>query len=198
MSKEKESIWYKERLKRPFTFENEWWHFFGYGVTWPPDKCSRCLELVETHKKPNRHCINCWKLEIFFSNCTDLQAVKDYFLEEAKRDTTLSGKWLKKPMEMPEDIKGKITSIPKEGHPDPGVNKDGAILIYTQSIAEREEKGKRILAGLKERGLYKKSEISYRRGCLNFDEIIGPWKTWWSLDKDYNEEEEVVKGEKER
>lgn len=185
------------KIKRPFTSENDWWFFFGYGIDWPPDKCSSCLRLVEIYKKPNRHCINCWKLEIFFSNCTDLQAVKEYFLEEAKRDPSLSGKWLKEPMEFPSEIKGKITSIPEEGHPDPNVKKEGVILIYTQSIAEREEKRKRILQGLKERGLYKKPEISYRRGCLDFDELIGPWKTWWPLDKDYNEEEEV-KDEKEQ
>lgn len=177
----------KEKLDRPFTSENKWWFFFGYGATWPEDKCSRCSELVETYKKPNRHCINCWKLEIFFSNCTDLQAVKGYLLEEAKSDQTLSGKWLKEPMEMGEDIKAKITSIPEEGHPDPKAKRDGVILIYTQSIAEREKKRKRILRGLQERGLYKKPEISYRRGCLNFDEIIGPWKTWWPLNQDCQE-----------
>ena len=178
-------------VQGPLTSENQWWFFFGYGVTWPPDKCSRCTELVELYKKPNCHCINCWKLEIFFSNCTDLKTVKDYLLEEARQDPTFSGKWLKKPMEMPRDIKEKITSIPEEGHPSPDIKKDGVILVYTQSIAERDERKGRILAFLRQNGLYKKPEISYRRGCLNFDEIIGPWQTWWSLDKDYSEEDVV-------
>lgn len=34
-------------------------------------------------------------------------------------------------------------------------------------------------------GLYKKEEISYRRGCLNFNQVIGNWKGWYDLDEDY-------------
>jgi len=179
-------------MNRPFTAENDWWFFFGYGLGWPDDKCSRCTFLVEQYQQPNRHCINCWKLEIFFSNCTDITRMKDYMLKAAQADHTLSGKWLKEPMEFTPELKARLTSIPETGHPDQNVTKDGVILIYTQSIVERDKRLNQFLHDFKRQALYRKPSISYRRGCVNFDEIIGPWKTWWPLDQDYNGESEVV------
>jgi hypothetical protein len=170
--------------KEKLTYENKFWVFFGHGEGWEKNKCSRCYELLNRDKKPNKYCINCWKLEIFFSNCTDLEAVKAYFLEEAGKDRTLHGKWIKKEMEFPD---GALNSIPMIGHPDLDVKKDGVILIYTQTIKEREERRKKILKDLLERGFYKKNNISYRRGCLNFDPIIGVWTDWFDLYSDYPE-----------
>ncbi len=170
------------RLREAITHEDGTWVYFGRGVGWEPGRCRRCYDLLSRELKPNRYCINCWKLEIFFSNCTDLEGVKRYLLEEAERDPTLHGKWLKEEMEIPRNL---LTSIPEEAHPDPDVKKDGAILIYNQSIAEREERKKKILNDLRPRGLYAKRDISFRRGCVNFDEIIGNWKQWYDLEKDY-------------
>jgi len=75
--------------------------------------------------------------------------------------------------------------MPAAGHPDLDVEQDGVILIYTTSIAERDARRAKILADLKARGLYKKDAISARRGCVNFDEIIGPWTGWYDLERDY-------------
>jgi len=171
-------------LKReyPFTREDGFWVYFGYGVEWPRGKCKTCRRLVEKFGKPNEHCINCWKLEIFFSNCTDVNKVKRYLLELAEKDHTLLGKWTKRQTEMPRHL---LTSIPVEAHPDAKTKGDGVILIYTQSIQERDEKIKKILSDLKAQRLYEKNSISYRRGCVDFDEIIGDWRTWHPLDRDY-------------
>jgi hypothetical protein len=169
-------------MRRQYTFENEYWTFFGYGVGWAPEKCQLCSELLDKSKKPNEHCINCWKLEIFFSNCTDIDAVKNYFLEEGKKDHTLHGKWLRGKMELPRDL---MTSIPRDAHPDEDVKEEAVILIYCQSIEERETRRKKILDDLCTAGLYKKENISFRRGCLNFDTVIGNWKDWYDLDKDF-------------
>jgi len=163
-------------------YEDNYWVYFGYGVGWPRDKCEKCIRSVTKFKKPIKHCINCWKLEIFFSNCTDVNKVKKYVLEQAEMDHTLHGKWIKKEVEIPLSV---LTSIPAEEHPSPEVKKDGFILIYTQTINERDKRINKILADLKALGLYKKNVISYRRGCVNFDEIIGNWRTWYSVDKDY-------------
>jgi hypothetical protein len=171
----------RDLSREDLTYENKFWVFFGHGEGWEGDRCSRCYELLEKEQKPNKYCINCWKLEIFFSNCTDPDAVKAYFLEEAKMDRTLHGKWIKEEMEIP----GALTSIPEEGHPDPGIEKEGVILIYTQSIKERDRRSEKILKDLQERGLYRKGAISSRRGCLNFDELIGPWKEWYNPKIDY-------------
>lgn len=170
---------------RPYTFENSHWVFFGYGEGWPPEKCEECMALVESEKRPNRHCINCWKLELFYSNCTDVEAVWRYLLDAGRKDRILHGKRSKFRMELTPEFRAKITSVPEEGHPDPDAKEDGAILIYCQSIAERDARAATILKGLNEKGLYKKGAISSRRGCLNFDELIGPWKGWYPLDSDW-------------
>lgn len=171
-------------MRGSYIFENKYWFFFGYAVDWPVNKCDECYDLLNKSHKPNPHCINCWKLEIFFSNCNDVEGVKKYFLEEGRKDPTLHGKWLKKEVEIPRPL---LTSIPVEAHPDPEVAKDGAVLIYCQTIKEREERRRKILADLRALNLYKKGDISYRRGCVNFDEVIGNWKTWHPLDRDYEE-----------
>lgn len=171
-------------MERAFTHENEYWLFFGYGEEWPADKCQLCYQLLDKLKTPHKHCINCWKLEIFFSNTKDLDAVKNYFLEEGKKDPTLHGKWLKSEIEVPREL---LTSIPTSGHPDENVTKDGVILIYCQNIEERERRRNKILSDLRDLGLYKKIDISYRRGCVNFDRIIGNWIDWYDLNKDYQE-----------
>lgn len=173
-----------KELEQVIRFEDKYWVYFGYGEGWEPDRCSKCYDLLEKYQKPNKYCINCWKLEIFFSHCTDLEGVKEYLLEESLRDHTLHGKWLKRTMKIPRDL---LTSIPEEAHPDLNVEEDGAILIYNQSIEEREKRRSKILKALKALGLYKKDSISYRRGCVNFDEIIGHWKDWYDLDKDFSD-----------
>jgi hypothetical protein len=172
------------KMNRPYTQENEFWLFFGYAEGWPPNKCEECYRLLEESKEPNRHCIDCWKLEIFFSNTTDLDAVKEYFLKEGQNDPTFHGKWLKNKIDVPWD---RLTSIPKSAHPDVSVTSEGVILVYCQSIEEMERRRKKILGDLKALGLYKKSDISYRRGCVNFDEIIGNWKEWYDLNRDFEQ-----------
>jgi len=169
-------------LEQAIRFEDKDWVYFGYGAGWEPNRCVKCYELLQKYQKPNKYCINCWKLEIFFSNCTDFEKVKEYFLEEALRDHTLHGKWLKRTMSIPRYL---LTSIPENSHPDVNVKEDGVILIYNQSIEEREMRRRKILKDLRGLGLYKKDNISYRRGCLDFDRIIGNWKDWYDLNKDY-------------
>jgi hypothetical protein len=173
------------KVKRSeFTFENKFWTYFGYGEGWEEGRCNNCYDLMRRELRPNAYCINCWKLEIFYSNTTDLEAVKEYFLEEARKDHTLHGKWSKFEITAPN---GAFTSIPSAGHPDPDVKKNGVILIYNKSIKEREARRKKIIKDLKRRNLYKKDDISYRRGCLNFDELIGTWVDWYDLESDYPE-----------
>jgi len=169
-------------LMKAITFEDENWVYFGIGEGWEPNRCYICSRLIERYRAPNRYCINCWKLEIFFSNCTDVKAVKEYLLSESLRDLRLHGKWLKKKTTIPREV---LTSIPEEAHPDDEVEEDGVILIYTTSIKERDERIKKLLKDLGERGLYRKKSISYRRGCVSFDFIIGDWMSWYSIDKDY-------------
>lgn len=164
--------------------EDRDWVYFGYGEGWERDRCTKCHALLRENLRPNEYCINCWKLEIFFSNCKDVEAVKTYLIEEAKNDPTLHGKWLKEEMEVPRKM---LTSIPPTGHPDPDVKRDGVILIYTQNIKERDSRKKKILEELRKRGLYRKDDLSYRRGCLDFDSIIGNWTEWYDLYSDYPE-----------
>jgi len=169
---------FSPELERAIKYE--YWVYFGMSMGWEPNSCSECIRLIKRYRSPNRYCINCWKLEIFFSNCTDVKAVKEYLLRESLKDEALHGKWLKEKVKIPREM---LTSIPEEVHPEDGL--DGIILIYTKSIKERDDRIRKLLKDLNSRGLYKKRGISYSRGCVNFDFIIGNWKTWYKIDKDY-------------
>jgi len=106
--------------------------------------------------------------------------VKEYLLDQRGKDPALHGKWTKNLIDLPRHL---LTSIPAEAQRNPEVKKDGAILI-TQSIRERDDRKNKILGDLKARRLYKKDNISYRKGCVNFDEIIDNWRTWYPLESD--------------
>jgi hypothetical protein len=43
----------------------------------------------------------------------------------------------------------------------------------------------KIIGDLKAKGLYKKDQAPYRRGCIQpHESILGPWEKWYDLDKD--------------
>ena len=186
---------FNELTKRvPFS-ENDYWVYFGHGDGWD-NKCSRCYAKVKADINPNNECINCWKFEIWEDNLTDLDETLLYLLEESDRDHTLSGKMTRyksKVYEEKGDRLGTVVShsIPEEAKPDRylsgEIDSDRVILIYSQSIEERDMRMNRILSGLKERGLYKKDSFPYRRGCIDpHEKLIGPWENWFDINKNYN------------
>lgn len=186
---------FNELTKRvPFS-ENDYWMYFGHGDGWD-NKCSRCYAKVKADINPNNECINCWKFEIWEDNLTDLDETLLYLLEESDRDHTLSGKMMRDRSLIYEEKgmrlgTGISHSIPEEAKPDRylsgEMDSDRVILIYSQSIEERDIRMNRILLGLKERGLYKKDSFPYRRGCIEpYEKLIGPWENWFDINKDYN------------
>jgi hypothetical protein len=192
----KEEIQYKfnEIIKRvPFS-EDDYWVYFGYGEDWG-NKCFTCYNRVKIEKMPNNDCINCWKFEIWEDNLTNLDETLLFLLEEADRDHTLSGKMMRNKSLIYEERGERLgTGIshttPEDAKPDRylsgEIDKDRVILIYNQSIEERDMRMNRILTGLKERGLYKKDSFPYRRGCIEpHEKIIGPWENWFDIEKNY-------------
>ncbi len=183
-----------ELIKKVPVSEDDYWIFFGFGEDWG-DKCDRCLKYLESVKKPGPEAINCWKFEIWTDNLTDVTETFVYLLEEAEKDHTLSGKFLKAPTITYESGEGRMgTGIshtyPDEAKPDRylkgEITGDRIFLIYNQSIEERDRRMKKIIGDLKERGLYKKNIAPYRRGCIHpHEDIIGPWEKWYSLGEDY-------------
>jgi hypothetical protein len=146
-------------------------------------------------KIPNKECINCWKFEIWEDNLTDLDETLVFLLEEADKDHNLSGKIMKNKSMLYEEKgerlgTGSSHTIPEDAKPDRylkgEIDSDRVILIYSQSIEERDMRMNRILTGLKERGLYKKDRFPYRRGCIQpYEKLMGPWEKWFNINKDY-------------
>lgn len=183
------------KLKKivPFS-EDDHWVYFGYGEGWG-NKCSRCYVKLKAGIEPNNECINCWKFEIWEDNLTDLDETLLFLLEEADRDHTLSGKMMRDKSLIYEEKGERLGTgishtIPEDAKPDRylsgEIDSDRVILIYSQSIEERDMRINRILSGLKERGLYKKDRFPYRRGCIQpHEKLIGPWENWFDMNKDY-------------
>jgi hypothetical protein len=184
----------KLKKRVPFSKDNHW-VYFGHGEDWG-NKCSRCYHKLKTEETPNNECINCWKFEIWEDNLTDLDETLIFLLEEADKDHTLSGKMMRNKSlyyaERGERLGTGIShTIPEDAKPDRylkgEIDCDRVILIYSQSIEERNMRMNSILAGLKERGLYKKDSFPYRRGCIEpHEKLIGPWENWFELNRDYN------------
>lgn len=184
----------KDYIKKGLVRHDLYWLYFGYGEGWG-DKCERCFKELKTNKQPYKESINCWKFEIWIDNLTDVEATLNYLLEEAEKDHTLHGKLLKRPMPIYE-AQGerlgscKSHSIPEEAKPDSYLSREltseRLILIYNQTIQERDARMTKIIGELKAKGLYKKETAPYRRGCIQpHEDIIGPWEKWYDLDKDY-------------
>lgn len=175
--------------------EDSYWLYFGYAKGWG-NKCDRCLKEINQTKKPGFECINCWKFEIWIDNLTDLTETLAYLLEEADKDHTLHGKMMKKPLLHFESGEGRLAtgvshSIPEQAKPDRylkgEIKSDQVILIYNQSIEERDSRMRKIIGELQALGLYKKASAPYRRGCIQPHEtIIGPWENWYDMENNYN------------
>lgn len=185
---------FNELIKRvPFS-EDDYWLYFGHGEDWG-NKCSRCYVKLKAGINPNHECINCWKFEIWEDNLTNLEETLLFLLEESDKDHTLSGKMMRDKSLLYEKKGDRLGTgishtIPEEAKPDRflsgEIDSDRVILIYNQSIEERDRRMKRILSGLKERGLYKKDSFPYRRGCIEpHEKLIGPWEKWFDINKDY-------------
>jgi len=183
--------------KRVPVKEDDYWFFFGHGEGWG-DKCDKCFQRLKSTRKPGAECIDCWKFEIWTDNLTDVAETLAYLLEEADRDHTLHGKLMKNPLLIYESGEKRLGtgishSIPEEAKPDRylsgEIDRDRVILIYNQSIEERDKRMLKIIGDLKAKGLYKKELAPYRRGCIQpHESILGPWEKWYNLDKDYGTE----------
>lgn len=135
------------------------------------------------------------EFEIWTDNLTSVAETLVYLLEEARKDPTLHGKLMKEPHQLYESAEGRLGSgishsFPENAKPDrylSGVlDRDRVILIYNQSIEERDRRMGKIIGDLRARGLYKKDSAPYRRGCIQpHESIIGPWENWYHLDRDF-------------
>lgn len=185
---------FNELTKRVPYFEDDYWIYFGHGEDWG-NKCSRCIFRTNIDNTPNGECINCWKFEIWEDNLTDLDETLLFLLEEADKDHNLSGKMMKNKSLIYADKgqrlgTGSSHSIPEEAKPDRYLKgeilRDRVILIYSQSIEERDMRMNSILSGLKIRGLYKKDSFPYRRGCIEpHEKVFGPWENWFDIKRNF-------------
>jgi hypothetical protein len=191
----KETLDKFNELKQSVPFsEDEYWMYFGYGDDWG-NKCSTCYWKLKVDKTTNIECINCWKFEIWEDNLTNLDETLVFLLEEAEKDHTFSGKMMRNKSLSYEERGERLGTgishtIPEDAKPDRylkgEIDCDRIILIYSQSIEERDMRMNRILTGLKERGLYKKDSFPYRRGCIEpHEKLIGPWENWFDMNKNY-------------
>lgn len=186
---------FNELTKRVPYFEDDYWVYFGHGEDWG-NKCSRCIFRTNIESTPNNECINCWKFEIWEDNLTDLGEALLFLLEEADKDYNLSGKMMKNKSLIYADKGQRLGtgishSIPEKAKPDRylkgEIHRDRVILIYSQSIEERDMRMNRILSGLKIRGLYKKDSFPYRRGCIEpHEKILGPWENWFDMNRNFD------------
>lgn len=138
--------------RRPFSYDTPSWSHFGTGEGWAYGRCNRYLDHVYSTRAPNDDTVNCWKVLVFEDAVTDFEQVKTYLVERAGQDPTLLGKWQR--------------------------GKNQLAVVYATSEERRDELRSSMIKDLRQMGIMKKGFLPYRRGCKQFEKVLGDWHGW--------------------
>lgn len=176
------------------TFEDALWRYYGYPNPYWANKCLVCREKVMKSKKPVIECINCWKIELWSKSFVlagvlederqmgenDIEEVFCNPLERFMEDRRLSGcGWVAKASIKPVIV--VRSGIPVCSYTEGET--DYLLMFYASTILERDELRDLLcrVMGLRQDMA---GRIPVRRGCWMYDDILGPWMTWFDPEKD--------------
>lgn len=141
------------------------WAYFGKALSWEDvlkpkalahlSRCVICRLAVEIQKQTNIYCWNCWKICIRPDELEQYESLMKYAIEMTKEDLSFHGKY-----------------FVGSGRP--------VVVIRVGSEGERDELFMKILEDLSARELYPEDSRKrwWRRGCSQFEPILGQWKDW--------------------
>lgn len=162
------------------------WQYYNCPDPFWSAKCRACREKVAALRAPVEECIDCWKVEIWRRTPVDFALVIDSLL--------ISGlQVIAKASRAP--ILVVRSGIPASAYPPDTT--DYLLMLYATRIAERDL----LLRGAQEAlGIARDREpecppppdvpsepplFPIRRGCWRYDDVLGPWQTWYAADRDY-------------
>lgn len=172
--------------------EDSVWRYYNCPDPKWSSKCRACREKVTSTRMPVQECVDCWKVEMWKRGTAflgygalDFDGLMDgiELLVEAGDRIALqvTSPVVAKAARAP--IQVVRTGIPLIGYPSLAV--DDLLVLYAQSIAERESLRDlvRDVLGLSDEAA---ALVPIRRGCWRFDPILGPWQGWHPVDSDWS------------
>ncbi|HHW17406.1 MAG TPA: hypothetical protein GXX30_00655 [Firmicutes bacterium] len=181
--------------------EDAVWRYYGWPNDFWASKCALCRDVVARFRKPVPECINCWKIEVWSKGKTigeSLIGLRDELQEElrfgmldnlAQAITVTVGSAMSKISKCP--IQVVRTGLPRVGYPE--VPTDFVLIIYATTIGER-DRLRRLVCDILCLPTGRAAEIPVRRGCWMYDDVLGPWTTWYPEDRDFAEPVENIRG----
>jgi hypothetical protein len=166
------------------------WRYFNCPDPRWSEKCRHCREKVAEAKTPVEECLNCWKVEVWSLGPAmrsfraqgggDLPrfAEEQCFLVDAllTRGIPVIAKASRAP------ILVVRTGIPREAYPSEVT--DYLLMLYASNIAERDRLRREAEDVLSQVDVPLGPSLPVRRGCWRYDDLLGPWETWYPFEKD--------------
>ncbi len=155
------------------TREDGVWRYYNCPDPHWSDKCRCCREKVAGIGTPVEECVNCWKIEIWGYEPDEQDRLVGMLMQRGVGMRS-GGQIIAKASRAP--ILVVRTGMPPETYPS--MNLSYLLMLYAESIEEREL-------------LRHESEVSIRlpvrRGCWRYDDVLGPWQSWYPVDEDWKQ-----------
>lgn len=163
------------------------WRYYNCPDPFWSEKCRRCRAKVAQTRAPVEECLNCWKVEVWGRVGVEQDHLVGALM---RRDLRVVAKASRAP------ILVVRTGVPRGAYPQAEI--EHLLMLYAGSIGEREllreEAESALQVGVEERrapgegplGESSKARVSLpvRRGCWRYDDLLGPWETWYPPDRD--------------
>ena len=175
-------------------FEDGVWRYYNCPDPLWSEKCRLCREKVAALSAPVRECIDCWKVEIWKEPRRDSRGPEDGFTRLVDSLMASGLHVVAKASRAP--ILVVRTGVPPDAYPSVPVAY--LLMLYANSISDRDvlrRAAEGILISYEgewpKRGLRPEARrfpsLPVRRGCWRYDDVLGPWQSWYPQDRDYGE-----------
>lgn len=166
------------------------WRYYNCPDPLWSDKCRHCREKVDQAKTPVEECLNCWKVEVWSLGAAMRRFRADRG-ERLPRFVEEQGFLVDEMLLRGVQVIAKASRAPilvvRTGTPlsaYPQETTDYLLMLYARTIAERD-----LLRARAEEVLGLAPEaapaLPVRRGCWRYDDLLGPWESWYPPDADF-------------
>lgn len=162
------------------------WRYYNCPDPFWSAKCRACREKVALLRIPVEECVDCWKVEIWRPTGADFGPAVDCL---HLGGIAVVAKESRAPIQVVR------SGIPLSAYPRETTQH--LLILYAGRIAERDlllraAQGALIRLSREEgAGSFRADpcvpELPIRRGCWRYDDVLGPWQTWYPVERDWDE-----------
>ena len=173
------------------------WRYYNCPDRFWSEKCQSCRAKVAAGRAPVQECIDCWKVEIWAEPLEGNPGPHDEFTGLVDFVTESGYRVVAKASRAP--ILVVRTGMPRDAYPESPTAY--LLMLYAKDISERDalrDAAESCLSSLSSdftgrgepmsclaAGFLRTKRLPVRRGCWRFDDVLGPWQSWYPEDRDY-------------